>query len=95
MNIKPLGDRVLVKVVAVEEVTKSGIFLPETAQEKPLQGQIVAVGEGHRLDNGSYAPLSVKVGDHVLYAKYSGTDIRVDSEDYLILNEKDLLAVLD
>lgn len=89
VNIKPLADRVLVKADAAEETTKSGIIIPDTAKEKPQQGEIVAVGTG-KVDE----PLTVKVGDKVLYGKYSGTEINIGGEDYLIMRESDIFAVL-
>lgn len=96
MNIKPLGDRVVVKYLASEEVTKSGIVLPDTAKEKPQEGEIVAVGPGRILEDGKRAPMEVKVGDIIVFAKYSGTEMKKDNVDYIILNaERDILAVLD
>lgn len=95
MNIQPLGDRVVIKVLALEEKTKSGIVLPDTAKEKPQEGEIVAVGAGRFLENGDRAPLEVKVGDRVIYSKYSGSEVKMDGEEYLILNgERDILAIL-
>ena len=95
MNIKPLGDRVVVKVLALEEKTKSGIVLPETAKEKPQEGEVVAVGEGRFLENGDRATLEVKAGDRVIYSKYSGSEVKMDGEEYLILNgDRDILAVI-
>jgi chaperonin GroES len=93
-NIKPLGDRVLVKPIPREEVTKSGIVLPDTAKEKPQEGTILAVGSGRRLDSGELVALDVQVGDKVLYAKYAGTEIKLEGEDHLILRESDLLGVV-
>ncbi len=95
MNIKPLADRVIVKPLEAEEVTKGGIVLPDTAKEKPQEGQVVAVGEGRRLENGTIQPLTLKVGDHVLYGKYSGTEISTkDGEEVLIMKEDDVLAII-
>lgn len=94
MNIKPLGDRLVIKAVASEEKTKSGIVLPDTAKEKPQQGEVVAVGSGRMLDNGTRAEMDVKVGDRVLYAKYAGTEFKLDGEEYLVLAERDVLAVV-
>ncbi|ERN43173.1 co-chaperonin GroES (HSP10) [Rubidibacter lacunae KORDI 51-2] len=91
-TVQPLGDRVFVKVSPSEEKTAGGIVLPDTAQEKPQVGEIVAVGPGKRNDDGSRATLDVKVGDKVLYSKYAGTDIRLASEEYVLLSEKDILA---
>lgn len=95
MNIKPLGERVVIKVLASEEKTKSGIVLPDTAKEKPQEGEIVAVGPGRVLDSGERAALEVKVGDRVIYSKYAGTEVKLDGEEYLILNgERDILAIV-
>jgi len=95
MNIKPLGDRVLIKQIASEEVTKGGIVLPDTAKEKPQEGEVLAVGPGKLLDNGQRAPMEVQVGDKVLFAKYAGSEIKQDGEEYMILNaERDILAVV-
>ena len=93
-HIKPLGDRVVVKPGDREETTRSGIVLPDTAKEKPQEGKIVAVGTGRRLDSGELVPLEVKVGDKVLYAKYAGTEVKVEGEEYLIVREADILAVM-
>lgn len=93
-NLKPLGDRVLIKPTPREELTRSGIVLPDTAKEKPQEGQVVAVGPGRRLDSGEMVPLDVKVGDKVLYAKYAGTEVKLDDEEHLILRESDLLGIL-
>lgn len=92
--IKPLGDRVLVQPVEAEKVTKSGIVLPDSAKEKPLQGTVVAVGPGKVTDNGERVAVEVKDGDVVLYAKYGGTEISYDGIDYIVLSEKDILAVV-
>ncbi|KAB2951380.1 co-chaperone GroES [Heliorestis acidaminivorans] len=94
MNIKPLADRVVVKPLEAEEKTASGIIMPDTAKEKPQQGEIVAVGSGRILDNGERAALEVAVGDRVIYSKYSGTEVKLEGTEYLILNERDILAVL-
>ncbi len=93
-NIRPLGDRVLVKSVERAEQTKSGLFLPDTAQEKPQEALVLAVGNGKLLDNGTRTPIDLKPGDKVLYSKYAGTEIKQDEEDYLILRESDILAVI-
>jgi chaperonin GroES len=93
-KIRPLGDRVVVKPIQKEEVTKSGIVLPDTAKEKPQRGQVVAVGPGRLTDDGKRLPMEVKVGDEVLFAKYAGTELKIDDEEFLILSEKDILAVL-
>lgn len=89
----PLGDRVVVKQEPAEEKTKSGIVLPETAKEKPAEGTVVAVGSGRVLDNGQKVPLEVKIGDKVIYSKYGGTEVKIDNEEYVILQERDILAV--
>jgi chaperonin GroES len=93
-NIRPLGDRVLVKSVERAEQTKSGLFLPDTAQEKPQEAIVIAVGPGKQLDNGTRTPIDVKVGDKVLYSKYSGTEVKQLDEEYLILRESDILGVI-
>jgi chaperonin GroES len=92
-KIRPLGDRVVVKVVK-DEKTAGGIFLPENAQEKPQTGEILAVGPGKILDNGSRQTIDVAVGDRILFAKYSGTEVKLDGETYLLLAEKDILGVI-
>jgi chaperonin GroES len=94
-KLKPLGDRVVVKPLGREETTKSGIVLPDTAREKPQRGTIVAAGEGRRDDDGDRIPLDVQVGDQVLFAKYAGTEFKLDDDDLLILSEKDILAVIE
>jgi chaperonin GroES len=93
-KIQPVGDRVVVKPAGKEEVTKSGIVIPDTAKEKPQEGDVIAVGTGKLLDSGERASLEVKVGDRVLFAKYGGTEFKLDGEDYLVLRESDILAVL-
>ena len=94
MKFKPLHDRLLLKPLAPETRTKSGIIIPDTAQEKPMQGEVVAVGKGKRLDDGRLQALGVKVGDKVLYGKWSGTEVKLDGEDHVILKEEDLFGVL-
>ncbi len=94
MNLKPLGDRLVVKPTEQEDVTASGIFLPETAKEKPQQGTVVSVGPGMRKDDGERVALDVKEGDKVLYARYAGTTLKVDGEEILILKESDVLAIV-
>jgi len=94
MNLKPLGDRVVLKPVDKEEKTKSGILLPDTAKEKPQEGIVQAVGTGRILDNGTKVPMELKVGDKVLYAKYAGNEFKLDEIEYLIVSEKDVLAVV-
>ncbi len=93
-QIKPLGDRVVVQATPREEVTRSGIVLPDTAKEKPQEGKVVAVGPGRMSEDGTRIPMEVKVDDRVIYAKYAGSEIKLDNEEYLILGEKDILAVL-
>jgi chaperonin GroES len=93
-NLKPLGDRVVVQPKAKEETTKSGIVLPDTAGEKPQEGTVLSVGPGRTLDNGTKVELDVKVGDTVLFAKYAGTEIKLDGEEYLVVRESDLLAIV-
>ena len=95
MNIKPLGDKVVVKPAKAEEKTESGIILPGSAQEKPHQGTVVAVGPGARYDKGNHIPLDVKEGDRVIYGKFGGVDLKYDNEEYVVLSEKDILVVLD
>lgn len=94
MNLKPLGDRLLVKPIEQEEKTASGIILPETAKEKPQEGEVLAVGPGSRKEDGSRISMDVAVGDRVLYAKYAGTEIKMDGVKYLILRESDVLAIV-
>ena len=94
MNVKPLADRIIVKAAEAEEMTKGGIILPDTAKEKPQQGEVVAVGPGKVSDSGNIVKVTLKSGDKVLYGKYSGTEITVDDEDVLIMRESDILAVL-
>lgn len=94
MNIKPLGDRVVLKVLESEEKTKSGILLPDTAKEKPQMGKVIAVGTGKILDNGQKVAPEVKTGDKVLFAKYAGTEVKLDGEEYMVLKETDILAIV-
>jgi len=93
-RLKPLGDRLVIRPASREETTASGIVLPDTAKEKPQRGTILAAGEGRRDDDGDRIPLDVKVGDEVLFAKYAGTEFKLDDQDLLILSEKDVLAVV-
>ena len=93
-TLKPLGDRVVIEPTPKEEVTKSGIVLPDTAKEKPQEGKIIAVGSGRLNDKGERQALEVQVGDRVLYAKYAGTEFKQDGKEYLILSEKDILAIV-
>ena len=94
-SLKPLGDRVIVKPKAKEEVTRSGIVLPDTASEKPQEGSVLAVGPGRVLDNGKRVELEVKSGDTVLFAKYAGTEVKLDGEEHTIIREDDVLAILE
>ena len=91
-SIEPLADRVVIKSVEQEETLASGLVIPDTAKEKPQQGEVVAVGPGRRDDNGKIVPMDIKAGDVILYAKYSGTEIKLDQEEYIVLSEKDVLA---
>ncbi len=94
-TLQPLGDRLLVKVATKEEKTVGGIFLPDTAQEKPQVGEVTAVGPGSRNDKGTRVALEVKAGDKVLYSKYAGTEVKIDSVEYLLLAERDVLAIVE
>jgi len=94
MKIKPLADRIVVKSAPAEEKTASGIIIPDSAKEKPMQGEIVAVGQGRVTDAGNFVKLEVKVGDKVLYGKYSGTEVTIDGEEYLIMRESDVYAII-
>jgi chaperonin GroES len=92
-KLNPIGDRVVVKPEPEEQKTKSGIVLPDSAKEKPQEGTVVAVGTGRILDNGQKVPLDVKIGDKIIYSKYGGTEVKIDNEEYIILSEKDILAI--
>jgi len=94
MKIKPLHDRVIVKRVEEEETTKGGIIIPDTAKEKPVEGKVVAVGDGKTTDDGKRQPLEVKKGDKILFGKYAGTDINIDGEEHLIMREDDIIAIV-
>ena len=94
MKVRPLHDRVIVKRIEEEEKTKGGIIIPDTAKEKPIEGKIVAAGNGKVLENGSKVPLEVKKGDRVLFGKYAGTDIKIDGEEHLIMREDDIIAIM-
>jgi chaperonin GroES len=94
MKIKPLQDRLVIKRIEEEEKTKGGIIIPDSAKEKPQEGRVVAVGDGKTLESGQKAPLTVKVGDKILFGKYSGTEIKIDGEEHLILREDDVLAIV-
>lgn len=93
--LKPLGDRIVIKVIPDTEQTSGGIFIPDSAKEKPQKGEVVAVGEGKLNDKGEREPMDVKVGDNILYAKYAGTDIKMDGTEYKILSIKDALAIIE
>ena len=95
MKVKPLQDRLVIKRIEEEEKTKGGIIIPDAAKEKPQEGRVVAVGDGKTLESGKKAPLSVKAGDKILFGKYSGTEIKIDGEEHLILREDDVLAVIE
>lgn len=94
-TLKPLGDRVVVKPLPREEMTKSGIYLPDTAKERPQEGTIIAVGPGRQTDEGKVVAMTLKVGDKVLYAKYAGTEYKQDDQELLICTEKDVLAIIE
>lgn len=94
IKLKPLADRVVVEPAPADEVSKGGIILPDTAQEKPQQGTVAALGEGKISDSGNLVKMTLKVGDKILYGKYSGTDVTIDGTDYLIMRENDILAIL-
>ncbi|MCE5315298.1 MAG: co-chaperone GroES [Armatimonadota bacterium] len=93
--LKPLGDRIIAKALAAETITAGGIVLPDSAKEKPQEAEVIAVGPGIQLESGKMTPMDVKVGDKVIYGKYAGTEIKVDSEDYVILRQEDVLAVME
>ncbi|MBQ3401925.1 MAG: co-chaperone GroES [Synergistaceae bacterium] len=95
MKLKPLGDRIVVKVLEREEKTKSGLFLPDTAKEKPTEGEVIAVGTGKVLDNGQKQPVEVKVGDRIIFSKYAGTEVKLDGEELVIFSERDVLAIVE
>ena len=94
MKLTPLGDRVLVKALEAKEVKKGGIIIPDTAKEKPQEGEIKAIGKGKLNDEGKLIPMDVKVGDKILYGKYSGTEIKLDSEEFLIMHQEDILGIV-
>lgn len=94
-TLKPLGDRIVIEALPSEEKTAGGIYLPDSAQEKPMIGKVAAVGTGKVLDNGKVIPLEVKVGDKVLYGKYAGTEVKIDGEKFLIMQERELLGVFE
>jgi chaperonin GroES len=95
MNLRPLHDRVLVEPLEAEEKTAGGIIIPDTAKEKPMEGRIVAVGKGARSDDGKVTPLDVKKGDRILYGKWSGTEVKVEGKDYLIMKESDIMGIIE
>jgi len=94
-KVQPLGERILVKPIAREEISRGGIVLPDTVKEKPQEGKVIAVGKGKRNDKGDRVPMDVSEGDIIIYAKYGGTEIKLDGEDYIILRESDVLAKKD
>ena len=94
MNLKPLHDRVLVERVGQEDKTKGGIIIPDTAQEKPMEGEVLEVGSGSRNENGKLEPLDVKKGDKILFGKWSGTEVKMNGEDYLIMKESDIMGII-
>ncbi|MDP8290193.1 MAG: co-chaperone GroES [Candidatus Susulua stagnicola] len=95
MKFKPLGDRILLKQLDAKEQTKGGIVIPDTVKEKPQEGEIIAIGEGRKNPEGNIVPLSLKVGNKVLYGKYSGTEVSIDGDDYLIVREDDVLGIVE
>jgi chaperonin GroES len=95
MKVRPLQDRILIKRIEEEEKTKGGIIIPDAAKEKPQEGLVVAVGDGKMLDNGTRVPIALKAGDKILFGKYSGTEIKVEGDEHLILREDDVLAVIE
>lgn len=95
MKLKPLGDRVVVEALEREEKTKGGLVLPDTVKEKPIEGKVVAVGPGKLDENGKRMPMDLKEGDRIIYSKYSGTEVKLDDKEYLILSERDVLAVVE
>lgn len=95
MNIRPLHDRVIIKRLEEERTSPGGIVIPDTATEKPIRGEVVAVGKGKILENGDIRPLDLKVSDKVLFGKYSGTEVKIDGQDFLVMREEDVMAVLD
>ena len=94
MNVKPLGDRVIVRPLEEKEIKKGGIIIPDTAKEKPQEGEIIAVGPGKVAEDGSKVPMEVSVGDKVLFGKYSGTEIKIDSQEYLIMHQDDIFGIV-
>jgi chaperonin GroES len=94
-KIRPLQDRIIVKCVQEEEKTKGGIIIPDTAKEKPIEGKVLAVGNGKVLEDGKVRPLDVKAGDRILFSKYAGTEVKIDGEEHLIMREEDILGVIE
>ena len=94
MNFKPLHDRVLVKRIESEEKTSGGIIIPDTAKEKPMEGEVIAVGSGARQDNGSVTPMEVKAGDRILFGKWSGTEVKLSGTDYIVMKESDIMGIV-
>lgn len=94
MTFRPLHDRVLVKRIESEEKTKSGIIIPDTAKEKPMEGEVISVGSGIRQENGTITPLDVKAGDRILFGKWSGTEIKLENKDYIVMKESDIMGIL-
>jgi chaperonin GroES len=95
MKIRPLQDRIIVKRIAEEEKTKGGIIIPDTAKEKPIEGKVLAAGNGKVLEDGKVRPLDVKAGDRILFSKYAGTEVKIDGEEHLIMREEDILGVIE
>jgi chaperonin GroES len=95
VNVRPLHDRILIKRIEEQETMRGGIIIPDTAKEKPQEGEVIAVGNGRKTEDGKVIPLDVKAGDRILFGKYSGTDIKIGTEEYLILREEEVLAVLE
>jgi len=95
MKIRPLYDRIVVKRVEEQETMKGGLYIPDSAKEKPQEGEVIAAGKGKRLENGSLVPLDVQVGDRILFGKYSGSDIKLDGDEYMIMREDEVLGILD
>jgi chaperonin GroES len=95
MKIRPLHDRIIVKRMEEEEKTKGGIIIPDTAKEKPFEGKVIAVGDGKVKEDGTKIPMEVKKGDKILFSKYAGSDVKIDGEDYLIMKEEDVLAIIE
>ena len=95
MNVRPLHDRLIVQRIEEKETVKGGIIIPDTAKEKPQEGKVIAVGNGKILENGTKVPLDVKAGDKILFGKYSGSEVKLDDEEYLILREEDVLAIIE